>query len=133
MMILVMDAASGEILAYSSLPDFDPNEFQRESPQVDKNGLFNRPVALAYEPGSVFKIFSISSLLELGAVTPESKFTCPGYYEKRLKDGSTIRINCIGIHGEVTPQLILKYSCNVGAAYASDEADAESFYQLLVR
>ncbi len=133
MMILVMDSTSGEILAYSSMPDFDPNEFQKESPQVDKSSLLNRPIAVAYEPGSVFKIFTISSMLELGAISPDSRFTCDGYYEKRLKDGTAIRINCIGTHGEVTPQRILQYSCNTGAAYASDQADADGFYQMLVR
>ncbi len=133
LMILAMDARSGEILAYSSLPDFDPNEFQKESPQVDRNSLVNRPVALAYEPGSVFKIFTISSLLELGAITPESHFFCPGYYEKKLRDGSVIRISCIREHGDVTPQKILQYSCNAGAAYASETANPESFSQMLVR
>jgi cell division protein FtsI (penicillin-binding protein 3) len=133
LIVLVMDARTGELLAYSSLPDFDPNEFQKESPQVDRRSLVNTPLAAAYEPGSVFKIFSISSLLDLGAITPESRFFCPGYYEKRLKDGSTVRINCIRQHGEVTPQLILKYSCNAGAGYASDTADPDSFAQMLVR
>ena len=42
--VLVMDAHSGEILAYTALPDFDPNEFQRESPQIDPNSLVNRPL-----------------------------------------------------------------------------------------
>jgi cell division protein FtsI (penicillin-binding protein 3) len=131
--ILVMDARTGEILSYSSMPDFDPNEFQRESPSVDKNALMNRPVAMAYEPGSVFKIFTISSMLDLGAITEESHFTCNGYYEKELSDGTDIKINCVGVHGDVTPQQILKYSCNAGAAYASDSVDSDALYQKLVR
>jgi cell division protein FtsI (penicillin-binding protein 3) len=133
LIILVMDARSGEILGYSSLPDFDPNEFQRGSPRADAASLVNRPMAAAYEPGSVFKIFSIASLLDLGTITPDSHFTCPGYYEKKLRDGTVIRINCIREHGTVTPQLILKYSCNAGAGYASDTAEADAFAQMLVR
>jgi cell division protein FtsI (penicillin-binding protein 3) len=133
LMILAMEARTGEILAYSSLPDFDPNEFQNDSPQVDRNSLSDRPVAFAYEPGSVFKIFTISSLLDMGAITPESHFFCPGYYEQKLRDGSTIRIRCIRAHGDVTPQKILQFSCNAGAAYASDTANKESFSQKLVR
>ncbi len=132
LIILVMDALTGEFLAYCSLPDFDPGEFQRDVRNVASGSLVNRPISLAYEPGSVFKIFSISSLLELGAITPESRFTCPGYYERRAKN-ETIRINDLKAHGEVTPQLILKYSCNVGAAYSSDAADAQQFYQMLAR
>jgi cell division protein FtsI (penicillin-binding protein 3) len=132
LMIIVMDAKTAEVLAYCSLPDFDPNEFQKEIRQVTENSLINRPITLAYEPGSVFKIFSISSLLELGAITSGSRFVCPGYYEYKDKD-ETKHINDLRAHGEVTPQLILKYSCNVGAAYASDLADKASFYRMLVR
>ena len=131
LMIIVMDARTAEILAYSSLPDFDPNEFQKEPRLVTQNTLINRPITLAYEPGSVFKIFSISSLLELGAISADSRFVCPGYYEHKAKN-ETIRINDLRAHGEVNAQLILKYSCNVGAAYASDSADNARFYSMLV-
>ena len=40
--VLVMDAKTGEILAYTCLPDFDPNEFQKDSPKIDPNALVNR-------------------------------------------------------------------------------------------
>jgi cell division protein FtsI (penicillin-binding protein 3) len=133
MTVLVMDAHSGEILAYTALPDFDPNEFQKESPQIDPNSLVNRPLTLAYEPGSVFKIFSLSSLLDLGAITPDSHFFCPGYYEKRLLSGETIRIRCIAPHGDVTPQRIIQLSCNAGAAYASDTTDNDSFSRMITQ
>ena len=133
LMILVMDARTSEILAWSALPDFDPNEFQQESPPVSADSLINRPLVLAYEPGSVFKIFSIASLLELGAITPDSRFTCAGFYEKRLRSGETIRIKCIAQHGEVTPQQILQFSCNAGAAYASDTTDNGSFSAMIER
>ncbi len=133
MTILVMEAHSGEILAYTALPDFDPNEFQKESPQIDPNSLVNRPLTLAYEPGSVFKIFSLSSILDLGAITPDSHFFCPGYYEKKLSSGETIRIRCIAPHGDVTPQRIIQLSCNAGAAYASDATDNDSFYRMITQ
>ena len=133
MTVLVMDAHSGEILAYTSLPDFDPNEFQNDSPQIDPNSLINRPLTQAYEPGSVFKIFSLSSLLDLGAIRADQHFFCPGYYEKKLPSGETIRIRCISEHGDVTPQKIIQLSCNAGAAYASDGTDAESFSRMITR
>jgi cell division protein FtsI (penicillin-binding protein 3) len=133
LMILVMDARTSEILAWSSLPDFDPNEFQQESPPVSADSLIDRPLVLAYEPGSVFKIFSIASLLELGTIDADSRFLCRGFYEKPLRSGETIRIKCIAEHGEVTPQRILQYSCNAGAAYASDTADETSFAAMIER
>jgi cell division protein FtsI (penicillin-binding protein 3) len=131
--VLVMDAKTGELLAYTCLPDFDPNEFQKDAPKIDPNALVNRPVTVAYEPGSVFKIFTLSSLLDLGAITPEQQFNVSGYYEKKLSSGETIRISDISAHGIVTPQQIIEYSINAGAAYASDGTDNESFYRMLTR
>jgi cell division protein FtsI (penicillin-binding protein 3) len=126
-MILVMDAKNGEILAYSSIPRFDPNEFSKYS----ESERMNRPALMAYEPGSALKIFTISSMLESETVQPDSHFTCNGYFEKTLSDGREIKIRCMGVHGSVTPQLIIKYSCNAGAAYASEKMPALPFYEKL--
>jgi cell division protein FtsI (penicillin-binding protein 3) len=126
-MILAMNAHSGEILGYSSIPYFDPNVFS----QYNKEYLINQPIMSAYEPGSAFKIFSLAAMLEMGAINPDDTFTCNGFYEKKLPDGKTIRIGCMGNHGKVTPELIIKYSCNAGAAYASDNIDNVLFYEKL--
>ena len=127
-LVLVMEAGSGEILGYAAVPDFDPNEFNR----FERSALRNLPLAQAYEPGSVFKIFSIASFLQLGGITPEDEFLCTGLYEKKLADGDTIRIRDLAAHGRVNAGLILKYSCNVGAAYASEKVQREAFYQVLL-
>jgi cell division protein FtsI (penicillin-binding protein 3) len=127
LMILVMDARTSEVLVWAALPDYDPNAFQQESPVVSASSLVDRPLVMAFEPGSVFKVFSVAALLELGTITPASRFTCTGFYEKRLQSGETIRIRCIARHGEVDPQRILQLSCNAGAAYAADTADNAGF------
>jgi cell division protein FtsI (penicillin-binding protein 3) len=126
-LILAMEAGSGEILAYAAVPDFDPNQFNNFA----RSTLRNLPLAQAYEPGSVFKIFSIASFLQLGGIQPEDSFTCTGLYEKHLADGETIRIRDLTAHGRVNAGLILKYSCNVGAAYASEKVQREDFYRIL--
>ncbi len=131
--VLVADAHTAEVLAWVSLPDFDPNDLQRPSARVDPTALNRRPATMAYEPGSVFKVFSIASLLELGTITPASRFTCNGYYERKLPDGSSIRIDCVRAHGVVGPQQILEYSCNAGVGYAADTADNASFAGMLAR
>jgi cell division protein FtsI (penicillin-binding protein 3) len=133
LMALVLDADTAEVLAWVSLPDFDPNEVQTGSSSAGRSELANRPVTMAYEPGSVFKVFTIASLLELGTISPSSTFTCRGYYEQQLADGSTIRIGCIREHGIVDPRRILEYSCNAGAAYASDTATNEAFATAIAR
>ncbi|MBN1524770.1 MAG: PASTA domain-containing protein [Spirochaetales bacterium] len=125
-MILAMEAKTGEILSYSSIPNYDPNEYSKFS-DLDR---MNRPVAMAYEPGSVFKIFSMASLLELGAITTEDHFYCNGSFEKQVGN-ELVKIKCLDTHGDVGLQEILKYSCNAGAAYASEKAASVPFYDKL--
>jgi len=123
-MLLVMNSQSGEILSYSSIPTFDPNHFDTYSVAERKN----LPIAKVYEPGSVFKIFSISSFLELGGITPSDHFNTSGGYVDR-QGGFTIKD--LGDYGRIDPEQIIKYSSNVGAAYASQTVTADSFYHML--
>lgn len=133
LMVLVLDADTAEVLSWVSLPDFDPNEIQSGSSTVARSQLDDRPVTMAFEPGSVFKVFSIAALLELGTIDASTTFTCRGYYEQPLADGTSIRIGCLREHGIVDPRLILAYSCNAGAAYASDTAAKDAFAAALAR
>ena len=133
LMILVMDAPSGEILGYTSLPDFDPNELTRGTPTVDPSSTSNRPVTMAYEPGSVFKIFTLSGLLDMGAIKPTDTFDDSGPYEKTFPSGEKVHIGDVAWHGLITPQQIIQFSSNVGAAHASDQADKASFYRMVQR
>ena len=125
-MILVMDSASGDLLAITSIPDFNPNVYNK-FPVANRQ---NRPAVAAYEPGSVFKIFSIAALLEVGGISQYSRFTCNGFYEN---PDIPVPIKCLGNHGEVSPSQIIQYSCNAGAAYASETVDAQTFHDMLVR
>jgi cell division protein FtsI (penicillin-binding protein 3) len=125
--VLVMDAETGEFLAWSSVPDFDPNRFVNATEEEKQN----RPLTYAFEPGSVFKVFSIASLMDLGGITPESTFFCDGAYEREFPDDDTVVINCLGVHGEVNAQKILQYSCNAGAAYASETVGKREFHSKL--
>jgi cell division protein FtsI/penicillin-binding protein 2 len=72
MSVLVSDAVTGELLALGNRPSFDPNAYT----QANLDDLRNRAVTDAYEPGSVFKIVSISLGLEWKAVYPEQIFDC---------------------------------------------------------
>ena len=120
--IIILDAKNGNLLSYVSIPEYDPNDFN-SSNQTDR---INVPATVAYEPGSVFKIFSIASFLELGKIGNDSHFFCNGKYEN-----VDPHINCLGFHGSVTTSEIIKYSCNAGAAYASDYADNKEFHNIL--
>lgn len=127
-MILVMDAENGDFLSWVSIPDYNPNIFGAAS-SIEKNNL---PVTYAYEPGSVFKIFSLASEMEIGGISSNSHFYCDGFYEHVFPQDETVRINCLGIHGDVSVQDIIKYSCNSGAAYASDTVSREDFYNKVI-
>jgi cell division protein FtsI (penicillin-binding protein 3) len=123
-MLLVMKADTGEILGYASTPDYDPNTFY----VFDDSHRKNRPISLLYEPGSVFKIFSLGAFMQAGGITEHSTFLCNGEYTNEYLDEP---IKCLGAHGYVTPVDILKYSCNAGAAYASETVTSETFYSVL--
>ncbi|MDR2617282.1 MAG: transpeptidase family protein [Treponema sp.] len=126
-MFMAMDPRTGDILGSASLPGFDPNNFRVS----DENARMDRPAIWAYEPGSVFKIFSLAALMDSGAIDGDTVFVCNGHYERVTARGERIIINCLGAHGRVTARDIIVYSCNAGAAYASDRMGAASFYDSL--
>lgn len=62
---VVMDIHTGEIIAVSNLPEFDPNA----PGKADKNAMFNRATLGAYEMGSTFKTFTLASALDYGTAS----------------------------------------------------------------
>ena len=126
--ILAMDVNSGEVLAYVQMPDFDPNTFAsfRESEREDRMSVYS------YEPGSVFKIFSMSSILDAGLITPRTKFNCDGAYQKVLPSGEKIIIKDLNSYGMLDLAGILAKSSNAGAGYASDRISDNEFYSRIL-
>ncbi len=70
--IIVSDPSTGYILALSSYPNFDPNNYNK----YPQDSLRNRAICDVYEPGSTFKIVSISAALNEALVGPEDSFDC---------------------------------------------------------
>jgi cell division protein FtsI (penicillin-binding protein 3) len=126
-MLMAMDPRTGDVLGSASLPGFDPNDIRLTSNEE----RMDRPAIWAYEPGSVFKIFSMASLLDSQAIGEESVFICDGSYEKTSGRGEVIHINCLGAHGRVRAREIIVYSCNAGAGYAADRTTKTRFYDQL--
>ena len=122
MMLIAAEAKSGEILSYISLPSANLNDFSSAS----RTELKNKPASDSYEPGSVFKIFSVASFLDTQAITPNDIFNCDGIYSKK-SGRETIRITCLGHHGWETARDALKYSCNDALAQMSEKIDSEPF------
>jgi cell division protein FtsI (penicillin-binding protein 3) len=104
---IVMDPRSGEILAMANVPKVKNNAFGRK-PADDKN----RCVTDIYEPGSIFKLVTISGALADKIVKPTSKFTLPPsltLYDRTVNESHP--------RGTVTYSVreILQWSSNVGA------------------
>ena len=107
-MALVMEAATGKILALANYPTFNPNSFA----QFTHAQLRNRTVADTIEPGSTFKIFVIAAALEERLVSPNDVFNCEnGVY--RVADRI---IHDDHPHPRLSVSDIIKYSSNIGSA-----------------
>ena len=87
---VLMDAATGEIAALASLPDFDPNARPRVLATGDRGDdpLFNRAVQGVYELGSVFKIFTAAQAIDLGLASRATRIDTSGPLRQ---NGFTIR------------------------------------------
>ena len=129
MMLLCSDVKTGEILSYISLPNSNLNEYNMSTIEQ----TIDRPAMSAYEPGSVFKIFTVASFYDAGLINAKTSFLCDGVYENRIRGGETIRIKCLDHHGWITAREALKYSCNDAIAQISDRASDETFLEMIHR
>lgn len=120
--LILLDGKSGEILSMANYPDYDPNFYSSYNQRSFRNSaIFNQ-----YEPGSVFKVFVMASLMDAGLLTKNDYFVCKGFVEL-----NGIKVKDTGIHGPVNVAGIFKYSCNVGTLEASNKIDEKSFYNYL--
>lgn len=127
LMLIAAEAKTGEILSYISLPAANLNEYQYSS-QEERT---DRPAVLAYEPGSVFKIFSVASFIESGAISENDRFLCDGRCEIIGSSGEKAVITCLDHHGWLTAREALQYSCNDALAQMSQKIDSELFLRYI--
>ncbi|KJS67098.1 MAG: hypothetical protein JL50_10550 [Peptococcaceae bacterium BICA1-7] len=83
--VVVMDTASGDILAMSSRPNYNPDPaiLGHQSPYNDER-FINQAVSL-FQPGSVFKVVVAAAALSEGVVKPETLFYCRGAEDSPLR------------------------------------------------
>jgi penicillin-binding protein 2 len=118
--LVAIDTTDGGILAFASLPTFDPNLFvagidsktYRSLQDSIQKPMFNRALRGRYPPGSTVKPFIGLAGLELGVVDPELKTFCPGWY--RLSgDKHKYRDWKKTGHGHVDLNTAVTQSCDV--------------------
>lgn len=122
-MLIAANSRNGEILSYISLPSANLNEYGAAS----GDSKMDRPSVAAYEPGSVFKIFSVSSFLDSRSITADDSFLCDGIYQRKTNLGETIKITCLEHHGWLNARTSLKYSCNDAIVQMAEHIDTETF------
>lgn len=115
---VVIDIASGDVLAMVSTPAFDPNSFVngisgsdyallRDDPRAP---LYPRAHGGVYPPGSTFKMVVATAALEAGVVTPADRVRCPGHYRFGNRTWHCWKR---GGHGVMDMHDAIKQSCDV--------------------
>ena len=140
---IVMNAKTGGIMAMASYPNYDLNDFLTVSDQTlqerigrGENTLAemqllqwrNKALSDTYEPGSTFKIITLSMALEEGSVSESDSFFCGGNVSV-LGRTSPIRCWKSGGHGSQTLTQAVQHSCNVAFVNIGQRVGAETFYK----
>jgi cell division protein FtsI (penicillin-binding protein 3) len=123
--VVVLDAASGEVLALANYPSYSPNRRQNLSGEQ----LRNRAITDVFEPGSTMKPFTVGLALENGLVTPQTPIqTAPGYVVI-----SGMKISDSHAHGVLTVQEVIQKSSNVGTLKLALQMQPRQMWELFTQ
>lgn len=123
--IVILDAQTGEVLAMTNLPIYNPN--RRSS--INSERLRNQALINAFEPGSTLKPFTVAAAMEVGKVNPDTVIqTSPGQYQVGRK---TIRD--VGNKGELTVAQVIQQSSNVGTAKIALSLPSQTMWEMFNR
>jgi stage V sporulation protein D (sporulation-specific penicillin-binding protein) len=109
--VLIMDPATGGIVAWADYPSYDANNFNHTDPALFQDNVSS----YLYEPGSVMKVVTLSGAINQGAITPSTVINDPGYLNVggyRIADWDHRN------HGNINYTYVLDHSLNVGAMKA---------------
>ncbi|MFP4456163.1 MAG: penicillin-binding transpeptidase domain-containing protein [Clostridia bacterium] len=123
-MAIAVDIKSGAILASSSIPSFDPNDYHDYSEVLWKNPLIED----AFEPGSTFKIITMAAALEESVLSTSDKYDCEGSIKVADK---TIHCWDRQGHGLQNYYEIMQNSCNVGFIEIGKQLGASKLYDYI--
>ena len=126
--IVVMNPYNGDILALANYPTFDPN--QPPKPGENPASRFDLAVSVPFEPGSVFKVVTLSAALETTHLRPDSPINC-GNGVLRLP-GRVIHEAHRG-YGVLQMEQVLEKSSNIGAIQIAFQVGARNMYEYVKR
>lgn len=123
---VVMNPKTGEVLAMSSRPTFDPNNYKNYGSEVLSRNL---PIWASYEPGSTQKIITTAASIEEKVIDiyNEHFFDSGGV----TVDGARIRCWKAGGHGDQTFLQVLQNSCNPGFVLMGERLGKEKLFSYL--
>lgn len=120
---IVMNPTNGEIYAVANYPTFDLNEYN--DPDITGAQRRNRAIWAPYEPGSVFKVVTLSALLQSGRMSPTDVIFCEnGSYvpHRRIK-----AIRDAHPFGDLTLAEVIAKSSNIGVLKAASKFTQDEF------
>ena len=121
--VIVENPATGELLAVANSPTFNPNNAGSSPPDA----RMDRAISALYEPGSVFKVVTLSAAIDQGLVRPEDVVDCQNgviyIAGHRIRDHKA--------YGDLTVAQILAKSSDVGAIKVGLRLGAPKFYQYI--
>jgi cell division protein FtsI/penicillin-binding protein 2 len=127
--IIVMEPKTGAILAMASRPSFKLS--QLDLTDETKMDLYrNRAVTDLYEPGSVMKVVTMSTAVDLGLVTPNTTYEDTGM---AYVGGYAIENWDFSVNGTTTMTQLLQKSLNTGAVWVGEQIGPERFYDYVKR
>jgi penicillin-binding protein 2 len=117
---VIMDPKTGDVLAVTSIPAYDPNAFAAGIDRAtwaslntdEQKPLQDRAIQGRYSPGSTFKMAVATAALEEGVITPDFKVFCPGHATFFGRSFQCSLPNGRG-HGTVDLRQAIERSCNV--------------------
>lgn len=125
--VVVMNPYTGDILALASYPTYDPNLPPQPGHISDRA---NHAVSIPFEPGSVFKVVTLSAALETTSLRPESPIDCHGGVYK--VPGHTFHDSHLGL-GVIPMETVLAKSSNIGAIQIGLRVGQEHMYDYVRR
>ena len=121
--VIVENPYSGELLAVANWPTFNPNAAKDAAPEA----RVDRAASALYEPGSVFKIVTLSAAIDQGLTNPDEVVDCQNgaiyIAGQRIRDHKA--------YGNLTVSQILEYSSDVGAIKIGLRLGAPKFYDYI--
>lgn len=124
--VIILNPKTGAIIAMCSVPDFDPNNYK----DVSDIRVFNNPATFdQYEPGSVFKIVTMSIAIDQNKVSPATTYKDEGriMINGWPKPISNSDYDTKGGHGIVDMNTVLQNSLNTGAIFAMRQVGPKVF------